>query len=557
MDATTRNICRMLDAEDPELRAAAARVLGELGPTEAAALAALSKALSQDVGPPRLYAFAALAKSPSPDAIPYILPALAAARELRRPAIEAIASFGAKAVPRLKGAALGKDRSLAKGAASALALVGGKAAHDLLLRALAQDDADLCKHICFVLDRAIDPMTARQKALLLRQVSNLVGQKRMHKKPHALAAAIVVLELLEAPEARKTLLGFATPSWPAAIRCRALHALRPIAAALTAAQTNTLVRYLDDDDLANVVLPTIEVLRPLTLPPAAAKAIVGLAHSEHPPVRDFAVFKMGRVDTPRAAKILIEDLESPDAELRRLAVASLRRNPAALSLIVPRLKKEPDTQRLWTLARILEPHASRLTAAQRRPIAKLLLDCLERDDPRAEPLAHVLRHADPESLDAALLKRARALKTKKRFAEADRLLRTLLRGGGASPEARFQAAVVALKLSPKRLGRSDRQADPALPLLDRLLETEAFDLPKRLKADRALEPADLFYVGFHFAEQLRHRRAFGGALLQHLVARHTRSAVATAARNKLRLEAFPTPKPKRSGKAASSRKPAR
>jgi len=247
---------------------------------------------------------------------------------------------------------------------------------------------------------------------------------------------------------------------------------------------------------------------------------------------------MGRVDTPSAAKTLVEDLDSTEPELRRLAVASLRRNPAAVPLIVQRLKKEQDTQRLWTLARILEPHAASLTAAQRRPIAKLLLGCLERDDPRAEPLAHVLRHADPEGLDAALLKRAKALKGKKQFAEANSLFKTLLRAGAASTEAQYQAAIVALKVSPKRLGRADRHADPSLPLLDRLVGNDTLDLAKRLKAERALEPADIFYVGFHFAEQLRERREFGGALLHHVVARHPRSTAAAAARNKLRLEAF-------------------
>jgi len=554
MDATTKQICAMLAASDPELRAAAARVLGALEPGEKPVLEALSRVLSEGVGPAGLYALGALAESASPEAVTYMLPALAGPEQLRAPAIEAIVGFGAKAVPRLKGAALGKDAPLAKGAVSALARIGGKSAQALLLRALAQADPDVCKHVCFVLGHAIETMSDRGKGGLRGQVETLLGQKRTQKQPVAVTAGLLLLEQLGDPKAKKTLLSFARPSRAGDVRQRALHALRPIADALTGTEVKTLVGYLEDEDMAHVVLPAIEVLRPVPLPGSVAKAILRLSQSEHAPVREFAVFKMGRVDSPAAARILMEDLDSPEPELSRLAIASLRRNPAAVPLILKRLKTEKAPQQLWTLARLLEPHAASLTAAQRRPIATALLAYLEQDDPRAEPLAHVLRHADPAGLDAALLKRAQGLKSKGKFAEANRLLGTLLHGGGASTEAQYQAAVVALKVSAKRLARSDRHAEPCLPLLDRLLADDDLDLLKRLKAERALEPADLFYVGFHFAEGLRERREFGGALLQHIVAKSPRSSVATAARNKLRLEAFDIPAA-RTAKARSSKKP--
>ena len=554
MDATTKRICAMLAAADPELRAAAARVLGAIRPGEKPVLEALSRVLSEGVGPAGLYALGALAESSSPEAVTYMLPALAGPEQLRTPAIEAIVGFGAKAVPRLKGAALGKDATLAKGAASALARIGGKSAQALLLRALAQADPDVCKHVCFVLGHAIEAMSDREKDCLRGQVEKLLGMKRTQKQPVAVTSGLLLLEQLRDPKAKKTLLSFARPGQAGDVRQRALHALRPIADALTEAEVKTLVGYLEDEDMGHVVLPTIEVLRPVPLPGSVAKAIVRLSHSEHASVREFAVFKMGRVASPAAARILMEDLDSPEPELSRLAIASLRRNPAAVPLILKRLKTEEAPQQLWTLARILEPHAASLTAAQRRPIAAALLAYLEEDDPRAEPLAHVLRHADPAGLDAALLKRAQGLKRQGKFAEANRLLGTLLRGGGASTEAQYLAAVVALKVSAKRLGRADRHADPCLPLLDRLLGDDSFDLLKRLKAERALEPADLFYVGFHFAEGLRERREFGGALLQHIVTKSPRSANATAARNKLRLEAFDVPAV-RKAKAGRTKKP--
>jgi len=510
MDATTKKLCQMLKSGDAELRAAAARVLGELGPKEGAVLGALSEVLTGDAGPARLYALGALAHSGTPQAVGYILPAMAGPRA----------------------------------AASALARIGGKAAHELLFRGLAGGELELSKHICFELDLRIQEMGERGRAALLSQTQAYLGQKRTQKNEVATVSGLILLGFLNSPKAKKTLLAFSRRTHSSEVRRRALLALRGIAGELSSSEVKTLAGYLGEDDLGNVVLPTIELLRPLPLPPAVAARLLGLATSPHRPVRDFAIYKMGRLDTPAAAKRLVAYLDAPQPALRELALASLRRNAAAVPLLLRRLKAEQDHERLRTLARVLEPHASDLSSAQSRSLTTLLLGYLENDDRRAEPLSYLLRRVAPKQLDAALLKRARSLKSKKRYAEANRLLRTLVRGGAASPEALYQAAAVGLKVSPKGLGRTERNADTCLRLLDRLIDEGAADLARRLCSDGILEPADLFYVGFHFAEQLRERRELGGALLRYLVRTKPRSAAGRNARNKLRLAAFPVEKPK-------------
>jgi len=554
MDATEKKICTMLEAEDPELRAAAARVVCELKPQAPPVLASLSGLLTRDEGPARLYALHALAHSPTPEAVGYILPALAGPEQLRQAAITAIVGFGAPAVQHLKQAMESTELHLRKGAATALGLLGGKTANHVLLRALGKDDIDLSRHICFVLDTAIGQMTERQKSTLLGQVEKFLGQKATQKRQPALVSGIILLGMLAAPKAKGTLIKLAGPSHDPEVRRRALLALRPITDSLTTADLTRLLGFLEEPDLANVVLPTIELLRPLPLPAAASARILRLAGSPYPAVRDFAVLKMGRLDTPAAAKLLIGDLDAPDPELRQLAAASLSRNPAATPLLLRRIKADTDPQRLWTLARILEPQATTIPAAAATRITKLLLDALERDDPAAEPLAYLLHHARADKLDAALLKRAKALKAKKRFDQAHRMLRILMRGGTASDDALYEAATVALKVSPKLLSRSQRQADHALRLLDRLLSDSNADLATRLKADKALAPEDMFYAGFHFAEQLRERRKFGGELLTHVVTKHPRAKVAANARNKLRLEALLADAPKPPTKATAKSK---
>ncbi len=539
MDPTTNALCDMLGRGDPELRAAAARVLAELAPGERPVLDALGTVLAGGAAPAARYALQALAASPSPDAIECLLPALAGPTDLRQAAADAIARFGSAALPYLKTAILHAELPIRTGAATVLARIGGKAAHETLLRALAAGDLELSKHACVELERAILAMDAKGREALAGMVHKYLAHKRVAANETAAASGLILLGFLKAPTSKATLLAFSRPKQPAELRHRALRALRGIAAELTQAELTALATYIEEDDLTNVVVPTIELLRPLPLPAAAAGRLVSLVASSHQAVRDFAVYKMGRLDTPEAAKALVEQLDAPQPGLRELALASLQRNPAAVPLLLKRLRAEADPARLWTLARVLEPQAAAIPAAQATALIRMVAEQLEKGDKRADPLCYLLRRAAPQALDAALLKRAVALKEKGAFADADRMLTALVRGGAASPEATYQSGVAALKLSAKGISRHERHADPCLERLALLIEQPDFRLAERLCAEKCLGPDGLFYVGFHFAEQLGERREFGGRLLSHVLALGPRTALAASARNKLRLEAFP------------------
>jgi len=539
VDPTTQALCDMLGRGDPELRAAAARVLAELAPGERPVLDALGTVLASGAAPAARYALQALAASTSPEAIERLLPALAGPTDLRQPAADAIARLGSAALPYLKTAILHAELPVRTGAATVLARIGSKAAHEALLRALAAGDLALSKHVCVELERAILAMDAKGREALASMVHKYLEHKRVAACETAAASGLILLGFLKVPKSRATLLAFARPKQPPELRHRALVALRGVASELTQADLAALARYIEEDDLANVVVPAIELLRPLPVPAAAAGRLVALVASPHQAVRDFAIYKMGRLDTPEAAKTLVEQLDAPQPGLRDLALASLQRNPAAVPLLLKRLRAEADPARFWTLVRVLEPHAAAIPAAQASALTRTLIEQTEKGDKRADALCYLLRRAAPEPLGGALLKRAVALKEKGAFADADRMLTALVRNGAASAEATYQSAVAALKLSPKGISRHERHADPCLDRIGLLIGQPDFGLAKRLCAEKCLGPGELFYVGFHFAEQLGERREFGGLLLSHVVGLGPRTALAASARNKLRLEAFP------------------
>ena len=83
---------------------------------------------------------------------------------------------------------------------------------------------------------------------------------------------------------------------------------------------------------------------------------------------------------------------------------------------------------------------------------------------------------------------------------------------------------------------SDAVPDAALDLLVHLEESR-FPASTRLKRERALDPEELYAVGFALAETHGAGRRIAEDILGHLAARHPRTKVGKSARNKLALSA--------------------
>ena len=79
-----------------------------------------------------------------------------------------------------------------------------------------------------------------------------------------------------------------------------------------------------------------------------------------------------------------------------------------------------------------------------------------------------------------------------------------------------------------------RDADPCLRHFDTLFGQDAALLRKEIEKAKFLDPADVFYVAFHFAEQIGRPREFGIDLLKLVVKRSPKGEVGKSAKNKLK-----------------------
>ena len=98
-------------------------------------------------------------------------------------------------------------------------------------------------------------------------------------------------------------------------------------------------------------------------------------------------------------------------------------------------------------------------------------------------------------------------------------------------------AACQLKESDKALPAESRANDAALQQFANLWQTYEAELFDELNKAKWLDPEDLYYIGFHFAEQPdTRRREFGGKVLQLVVKRSPKGKTGQAAKSKLKRE---------------------
>ena len=94
--------------------------------------------------------------------------------------------------------------------------------------------------------------------------------------------------------------------------------------------------------------------------------------------------------------------------------------------------------------------------------------------------------------------------------------------------------IVSLKVSSKDVSHDSRANDPSLRHFSHVLGQDAAGVQAEVEKAKWLDDADLFYLGFHFAEQFQQEKAFGAAVLKQLLKVFPKSKHAAGAKNKLK-----------------------
>jgi hypothetical protein len=542
MDRDLQRICSLLQSPDGMRRCAAAMVLTELAPKDAGVVRALGEALRDANQLLTRYVLEALDAIGTKAVVPYVLPLLGAEDvETKLRAGGIVARVGGDVLPAVRRQFESATPQQKLVLVDVIARIHDRAALQLILDLLFETDFELVKEACQAIRRHIGDAAPKDRAALHKHVVKFMGSGRVKKNDRVLTSCLLIVGHIAAPDARNVLLQYTAPRHLGYLRRNALIGLKSLAMTGSAARQTLqrLLSYLDEADPV-IAQHALDIVAKLPTQTAGDAAWRKLLQGRHAPVRQFAARQLAQRDNPVTNKFLLTLLTHDDAQVSDIAAGALAHHQGATKLLLEALARERKAEASWRLVKILKPHAASVDGKSVKKFAALAGRWLAAGDPRQEALLYFLRNTNPQAADAVIRDTGLKFKQAKKWSQAVECLRQLVNTESFDTDLRYDLSLCNLKQSPKDLAPHLRGEDHALRGFQALLPVKPFQLLARLKKDKALDAADLCYVGFHFAELAGPaERELGRTLLEYVAQKWPRSAEGKSARNKLQLAATP------------------
>jgi HEAT repeat protein len=533
MAIAASKLVNLLGPDQPaDVRRAAVVVVAELGLRENDVAAAVREALDDPDGGVRLQAIQAVGKLKLDAALPQLLDRIRGGGAEAEQSAEAAVKLGAKGTKGLQALMPKVAPGLRRYIAAALAS-GGTGADAAALAMLRDKDPNVVESAVRSLVGKIPSLTKAQHRALTDELLSLAGNKKSPLPASTQAAVVRLLAVLDDPRAADALWDWVIPPYPTEIRAAALQALGKWVTSPGKEQLQRLFAAAGENDF-RIAAPALMMLQKL---PAGAKALAGwliLFRAPDVAVRRLALEKIGDRDDDEVVEGLLELTRHPDRQLREGSYARLTATDRGRKALTKALLGAESADHAWPLARALAHYAAKFPPKWRESVFKDACEYLEDNDRRADALLFLLREADNEELRERIADKAESLRKKKDYAKAIHYLRLLTRDPSAGWDIRLELACCGLKVSPKEVPHEARAADPALHQFAQLCQQDPGELFAQLSKVKWLDAEDLYYLGFHFAEQGGYQRQFGADVLRLVLKRSGRSKVAQAAKSKLR-----------------------
>lgn len=526
----TKKLLELLaDGQPPELRLATVQVLKGLELKEAEIGEAVVPLLADDSPALRLAAVQLLGQMKHKPALKPLAALIEHGGEVGEAAAQAVAQLGDRGVSTLHELMPKVAPGLRRYIGAALA--GLTRSPEERLGILQDKDPGVVDSAVQSLLQQLPDLGKADRQKLLDQLLKLAGQT---KPPLSAATELALVRLftaLDDPKAAKAIWPWVKAGHSFEVRSHALQTLGAWVSTATPEQWSLLFQTAQDGDfrIASLALVLLKKL------PAAKEAQghwLKLLAAPDVSVRRLAVEKLGDGEAKPVAEALAEQLGHPDEALRNAVLARLVTWSSGRKLLTERLLAEESVDKAWTLARALAKHLGRFDGKWRAEVFKHAAAHLEKEDRRADPLLFLLREIDGKELRDRLEEKAIAWRKKKNYPQALHYLRHLARDPALGFALRFELAACGLKVSTQDL--EARQNDPCLHQFALLCQQDEAALLKAIDQNKWLEPADLYYLGFHFAEGERLYWNFAKELLQRVVKRSPQSKTAQAAKAKLK-----------------------
>ncbi len=514
-------------------------VLAELAPKQTEVVKALGAALGDANQMLTRYILDAYDSINHKSVVPFVLPLLEQDDvEIKLRAASLIGRFGGEMVGELQRQFAHASPQQKRVLVEILARIHNRDALQMILETFYDPDAELAREACDAVRRNIGQATTAQRTRMHRQVTQFMASSRARKDERVLTNCVLLIGFIGAANARQVLLKYSSPRNPLSLRRNALIGLKgvPCRGAAITAVANVAFRYLDEPDWLNIAQHALDLVEHLPLPKTYDRRWRELLKNRHPSVRQFAARRIAAQDSPATNGLLMQLLDHDDHQISEIALGALSRHRGATKLLLAALGRERKSEPAWRLAKILRHHLDRIDRASRKRIAGLARRDVEAGKPRGDALMYFLRNTEPALADQVMRDVGLKFRKARKWRRAIDCLRPLAGSDQFNDETRYELSLCELKQSGRDLAPHLRSEDPALAGFVHLAGINKFKLLDRLKKERLLEPQDLYYLGFHFAESNDAAgRKLGKGLLEHLVKKSPRTRHGKAAREKLKL----------------------
>jgi hypothetical protein len=530
MDIPVKKLTRLLAPDQPpEVRAAAVLVLTELGAKDAEVSSELIARLDDESEAVRIQAIQAVGRLRVAKALPVLLDRIRVGGEEANLAADAAAKLGESGVKGLQKLMPEVAPGLRRYIAAALTGAGSAGA-EAGVSVLLDKDPQVAAAAATAIIGRIPTMPADRRAALTEELITLATKRKL--PPSAELPVVRVLAALNDPDAADALWDRVLPPHPTEVRAAALQAVGGWVHAPSKDQWRKLFACAAEADF-RVAAPALMVLNRL---PADKHADDWLELLRAPDVaaRRLALEKVGDRDTAEVADALMEQLAHPDRGLRDAARAKLAKLEHGRKALAAAVLKAGTADEMWQLARSVAPFVGTFPDKLRTEFFAHACRYLEADDHRSDPLLFLLREADAVGLRDRLHEQGVARRKKKDYETALKYLKLLARDPAIGFPVRLELAMCGLKLSGKDVAADARANDPSLRQFEHVLAQDPDEVLKQVSKAKWLDPEDLYYLGFHFAERFGKEKEFGAAVLKAVVKGSPRSKAAAAAKNKLK-----------------------
>ncbi len=532
MDIPVKKLTRLLAPDQPpEVRAAAVLVLTELGAKDAEVSSELIARLDDESEAVRIQAIQAVGRLRVAKALPVLLDRIRVGGEEANLAAEAAAKLGESGVKGLQKLMPEVAPGLRRYIAAALTGAGSAGA-EAGVSVLLDKDPQVASAAATAIIGRIPTLPADRRAALTEELIALATDKKRKLPPSAELPVVRVLAALNDPAAADALWDRTLAPHPPEVRAAALQAVGGWVQTPSKDQWRKLFACAAEADF-RVAAPALMALNRL---PADKHADDWLELLRAPDVaaRRLALEKVGDRDTAEVADALMDQLAHPDRGLRDAARTKLAKLEHGRKALAAAVLKAAAPDEMWQLARSVAPFVGTFPDKLRGEFFAHACRHLEADDHRSDPLLFLLREADAPGLRDRLHEQAVAKRKKKDYETALKYLKLLARDPAVGFPVRLELAMCGLKLSAKDVAADARANDPCLRQFEHVLAQDPDEVLKQVQKAKWLDPEDLYYLGFHFAERFGKEKEFGAAVLNAVVKGSPRSKAAAAAKNKLK-----------------------